>query len=75
MMVEHVQHWWREPIAGVIAIAVASWDAWHYGRDGGFSTPLDEILLLTGIALVAGIRNLFGTQRPANGEKASNAQP
>lgn len=73
--VEHIQHWWREPIAGLIAVAIGSWDAWHYGRDAGFSSALDEILILTGIALVAGIRNLFAQKQPPNGEKASGAQP
>lgn len=62
--IEHLQHWWREPLAGVIAVAIASYDTWVYGRDGGFSTSLDEILILTGIALIAGVRNLFGGRPP-----------
>ena len=57
---EHLQHWWREPIAGVIAVGLATYDVWHYGRDAGFTSSLDEILILTGIALIAGVRNLFG---------------
>lgn len=74
--IEHTQHWWREPIAGLIAVGIGSWDAWHYGRDAGFSSALDEILILTGIALVAGIRNLFRPKPPVpNGEKASGALP
>jgi hypothetical protein len=62
---EHIQHWWREPIAGVIAVGIASYDMWHFGTTAGFSSSLDEILLLTGIALIAGVRNLFGGK--ANG--------
>lgn len=62
--IEHLQHWWREPIAGVIAVGVASYDQWHFGRDGGFTSSLDEILILSGIALIAGVRNLFGGTKP-----------
>lgn len=61
---EHIQHWWREPIAGFIAVGLAVWDVWHFGRDSGFTISLDEILLLTGIALIAGVRNLFGGSKP-----------
>jgi hypothetical protein len=57
---EHLQHWWREPIAGLIAVFIGCFDIWHYGTQAGFSSSLDEILMLTGIALIAGIRNLFG---------------
>lgn len=59
---EHLQHWWREPIAGLIAVGLGSYDVWHYGRDAGFSASLDEILILTGITLIAGVRNLFGAK-------------
>jgi hypothetical protein len=62
---EHLQHWWREPIAGFIAVGLSVFDVWHYGRDAGFTSSLDEILLLTGITLIAGVRNLFGGK--ANG--------
>jgi hypothetical protein len=64
---EHVQHWWREPVAGFVSVGVAAYDCWHFGRNDGFSTSLDEILLLTGIALIAGVRNLFGSRAP-NGD-------
>lgn len=57
---EHFQHWWREPLAGLISVGIGSYDVWKFGRDGGFTSSLDEILILTGIALVAGVRNLFG---------------
>jgi hypothetical protein len=60
---EHLQHWWREPIAGIIAAIIAVYDCWHFGAQGGFSNSLDEILLLTGITLIAGVRNLFGGHR------------
>lgn len=66
---EHLQHWWREPLAGIIAVGIGSYDVWYYGRDGGFTSSLDEILILTGIALIAGVRNLFGAEkRPGAGD-------
>lgn len=57
---EHLQHWWREPIAGMVAVGISAWDMWHFGPQAGFSSNLDEILLLSGITLIAGVRNLFG---------------
>lgn len=60
---EHFEHWYREPIAGVIALAVGVYDAWMYGRDKGLTSSLDEILILTGVALIAGVRNLFPSWR------------
>ena len=68
---EHLQHWWREPLAGLIAVGLASYDVWVYGRDAGFSASLDEILILTGITLIAGVRNLFGAQKPPSGNDES----
>ena len=62
--IEHLQHWWREPLAGFVAVGLASFDVWRYGRDAGFTSSLDEILILSGIALIAGVRNLFSAQRP-----------
>lgn len=44
---------------------------WFYGRDAGFSASLDEILILTGITLIAGVRNLFGAQKPPTGSDES----
>jgi len=61
---EHIQHWWREPIAGLLAVGIACYDIWTYGSSQGFSSSLDEILLLTGIALIAGVKNLFGGVKP-----------
>ena len=67
--IEHLQHWWREPLAGFVAVGVACFDQWLYGRDNGFTSSLDEILVLTGIALIAGVKNLFaGGQKPETSE-------
>lgn len=60
---EHFQHWWREPLAGLISVGIGTYDIWRYGRDGGLTISLDEILILTGIALIAGVRNLFGAEK------------
>lgn len=60
---EHLAHWWREPVAGFVAVGIGSYDVWAFGRDGGFTSSLDEILILTGIALIAGVRNLFGAEK------------
>ena len=53
-------HWWREPIAGIAALGIGVWDAWHYGRDAGLSSNVDELLILGGIILIAGSKKLFG---------------
>jgi hypothetical protein len=66
---EHIQHWWREPLAGIIAVGLGSYDTWTYGRDAGFTSSVDEILILTGITLIAGIRNLFGSKAPDGDNK------
>lgn len=52
-------HWWREPIAGFVAVGIGVWDVWHYGRDAGLTTSIDELLILGGIVLIAGSRRLF----------------
>jgi hypothetical protein len=39
-------------------------DVWWNGANAGFSNSLDEILLLTGVALIAGVRNLFAAKSP-----------
>ena len=52
-------HWWREPIAGLIATGIGVWDAWHFGRDAGLSTNIDELLILGGIILIAGSKKLL----------------
>lgn len=46
---------WRQPLAGVVTIAIACFDLWWMG-DRGFSTSVDELLLFTGIALLAGFQ-------------------
>jgi hypothetical protein len=55
-------HWWREPVAGCVALAAGLWDTWHYGRDAGLSINIDEILVLGGVVLIAGSRRLFISQ-------------
>jgi hypothetical protein len=59
--IEHYRHWWREPVAGGAAILVACVDEWFFAPTKGFSTSLDELLILVGVTLLAGVRNLFGT--------------
>ena len=58
--VEHYRHWWREPAAGLFSVLIACFDTWYMGSQKGFSNSLDEILLLVGITLLAGAKNLFG---------------
>lgn len=55
----HLRHWWREPLAGLIAVGIGSYDSWFYGHDAGLSSSLDEILVIGGIVLMAGSRRLF----------------
>jgi len=55
----HLRHWWREPIAGALAIGIGVFDSWHFGHDQGLTTSLDELLVLGGIVLVAGSKRLF----------------
>jgi hypothetical protein len=57
-------YWWREPAAGFISVGLATFDVWHFGRDAGLTSSLDEILILTGIALIAGVKNLFSNTPP-----------
>jgi hypothetical protein len=60
-----LRHWWREPAAGAIALAIGVYDTWHFGRDAGLSSSLDELLVVGGIVLIAGSRRLFtGTPQP-----------
>jgi hypothetical protein len=60
-------HWWREMIAGFVAVGVSCYDIWIMGKEKGLSGPLDELVLLTGIALIAGVKNLFGAK--TNGKR------
>jgi hypothetical protein len=57
---EHLVHWWREPLAGVASLAIGAYDTWVFGRDDGLSSSLDEILIISGIVLIAGSKRLFG---------------
>ena len=63
-----LMHWWREPIAGIVAVAVGAFDAWHYGRDLGLTVSVDELLIIGGIVLIAGSRRLFGPIAAARSE-------
>jgi hypothetical protein len=55
----HLRHWWREPLAGALALGIGTFDSWHFGRDLGLTSSLDEILIVGGIVLIAGSRRLF----------------
>jgi hypothetical protein len=55
----HLRHWWREPLAGLVAVGIGVFDSWHFGREGGLTGSLDEILVVGGIVLLAGSRRLF----------------
>lgn len=69
-------HWWREPIAGFCSIAIGSWDTWHYGRDAGLSSSVDELLIIGGIILIAGSRRLFTGGAPMSPqEKNTGGKP
>jgi hypothetical protein len=56
----HLRHWWREPLAGFLSVGIGAYDSWHYGREGGLTGSLDEILIVGGIVLIAGSKRLFG---------------
>jgi hypothetical protein len=55
----HLRHWWREPLAGFIAVGAGLYDVWFKGKDEGLTMSLDEILILGGVVLIAGSRRLF----------------
>lgn len=57
---EHLLHWWREPVAGVLALGIGAFDAWHFGRDGGLTASLDEALIIGGVILIAGTQRFIG---------------
>lgn len=57
---EHLVHWWREPIAGIASLAIGCFDTWKFGRNDGLTSSLDEVLIISGIVLLAGSRRLFG---------------
>lgn len=66
-------HWWREPIAGLVGCGIGAFDAWHFGRDNGLSSSVDELLIIGGIVLIAGSRRLFmgATSAPPSSEKTT----
>lgn len=57
---EHILHWWREPVAGAASLAIGCYDTWKFGRNDGLTSSLDEVLIISGIVLIAGSRRLFG---------------
>lgn len=58
---ERLHHWWREPIAGFISLGIGVFDTWHFGRDSGLSSSLDEFLVVGGVVLIAGSPRLFSS--------------
>jgi hypothetical protein len=72
---EHLLHWWREPLAGVLALGVGVYDSWFYGRDAGLSSSLDEILIIGGVVLIAGSRQLFLGTGPVQPHPNGNGKP
>jgi hypothetical protein len=71
--IERLAHWWREPLAGILALSIGTYDAWYFPRDQGLSPSLDEALVIGGVVLIAGSRKLFGAVpvpvRRENGDK------
>lgn len=67
---EHLLHWWREPIAGALALGAGLFDTWHYGRDGGLTASLDEALVVGGLILIAGTQRFIGRPLGGNGNKS-----
>jgi hypothetical protein len=65
----HLRHWWREPLAGLIALCLGAFDTWHFGREGGLTASLDEALVVGGVVLIAGSRRLFSPMPGVNGNK------
>jgi hypothetical protein len=66
----HLKHWWREPVAGALALGIGAFDSWHFGRDAGLTSSLDEILIIGGVVLIAGSRRLFGDMPGPGGKQA-----
>lgn len=64
---EHLLHWWREPVAGILSLGIGAFDAWHFGRDAGLTASLDEALIVGGVILIAGTQRFIG--RPINGKE------
>lgn len=60
----HLRHWYREPLAGALALIIGVGDAWFFGRDAGLTSSIDEILVFGGVVLIAGSRRLFGATPP-----------
>jgi len=41
-------------LAGVLALAIGTYDSWRFGRDAGLGYSLDELLVIGGVVLIAG---------------------
>ena len=48
-------------MAGFVSFATGTFDAWHFGKDGGLSGNIDELLVIGGIVLIAGTRRFIGS--------------
>lgn len=50
---------WRQIAAGILSISIGIYDLWFIGRDRGLSSQLDELIILGGLGLIAGIPSFF----------------
>jgi hypothetical protein len=55
----HPLEGWRSFAAGFVAVAIGCYDVWHLGANEGLTVEIDEILILVGIGLIAGMPNVF----------------
>jgi hypothetical protein len=52
--VEAYRHWWRSLIGGFVCVGIGCYDEWVFGHNAGFTTSLDELLVIAGVLLIAG---------------------
>ena len=50
---------WRSFVAGMVAVLIGTYDVWKLGPSEGLTVEIDEILILIGIGLIAGMPNVF----------------
>jgi hypothetical protein len=50
---------WRSFAAGIVAVGIGCYDVWKLGPNEGLTVEIDEILILVGIGLIAGMPNVF----------------